>query len=167
MITHSGTVTTTSATVLTNSSPTRGRTTNSNALFHPTDTAPHTTYPRGMAVAATRIATVAETSGPGRAAESDREPCAAGRESGGAGAITYNKPAFVIRSDTFCASSVEGSTLGACSESSGGRAGFAGTSLATGYSNELPFSSTSWPYLPVTNLMNCCAWSAFVLDLST
>jgi hypothetical protein len=66
-----------------------------------------------MHVAATRIATVAETSGPGRAAESDRETGAAGRETGGAGATTYNKPAFVIRSATFCASSVEGSTLGA------------------------------------------------------
>src|SRR3954466_7139930 len=128
MITHSGTVTRTSATVLTNSSPTRGRTTSPNALSQPTDTAPHTTYPSGMAVAATSIATVAETSGPGRAVACDREADAAGSETGGAGAITYNKPAFVIRSDTFCASSVDGSTLGACSESSGGRAAFAGTS---------------------------------------
>ena len=102
-----------------------------------------------MKVAATRIATVADTSGPGRAVGSDRETGAAARGTGGA--TTYNKPAFVIRSDTFWASSVEGSTFGACSESSGGRAGFAGTPLATGYSNEVPFSSTSWPALPVTN----------------
>src|SRR6476661_797294 len=118
-----------------------------------------------MQVAATRIATVAETSGPGRAADSDRGADAAGRETGGA--TTYNKPACVIRSVTFCASSVDGSTLGACSESSGGSAGLAGTPLATGYSKEVPFSRTSWPALPVTNLMNCCAWSCFLLDLST
>src|SRR6476659_3201595 len=101
-----------------------------------------------MHVAATRIATVAETSGPGRAVWGDRDT---------GGATTYNKPAFVIRSDTLAASSVDGSTVGACSESSGGRAVFAGTPLATGYSNEVPFSSTSCPALPVMNLMNCCA----------
>jgi hypothetical protein len=54
---------------------------------------------------------VAETSGPGRTAGCDRETGAAGRETGGA--TTYNKPAFVIRSVTFWASSVDGSTLGA------------------------------------------------------
>src|SRR5689334_6687961 len=118
-----------------------------------------------MQVAATSIATVAETIGPGRAAASDRETGAAGRETGGA--ATYSRPAFVIRSVTLCASSVDGSTLGACSESSGGKAELAGTPLATGYSNELPFSRTSCPALPVTNLMNCCAWSCFLLDLST
>jgi len=52
-----------------------------------------------MQVAVTRITTVAETSGPGRAADSDRETGAAGRET--EGATTYNKPAFVIRSVTF------------------------------------------------------------------
>ena len=36
------------------------------------------------------------------------------------GATSYNKPAFFIKSVTFCASSVEGSTAGACSWSSGG-----------------------------------------------
>src|SRR5690349_231182 len=118
-----------------------------------------------MHVAATRMATVAETSGPGRAAVSGRVTGAAERETDGA--TTYNKPAFVIRSVTFWASSVEGSTFGACSEFNGGSAGLAGTSLATGYSNEVPFSSTSCPALPVTNLMNCCAWSRFLLDLST
>ena len=61
-------------------------------------------------MAATRIATVADTSGPGRAALSGRETGAAVRETGGA--TTYSKPAFVIRSVTFCASSVDGSTFG-------------------------------------------------------
>src|SRR5438874_445150 len=42
------------------------------------DTAAHATYPRGMKVAATRIATVAVTSGPGREALSDRETGAVG-----------------------------------------------------------------------------------------
>src|SRR5262245_3892947 len=101
-----------------------------------------------MQVAATRIATVAETTGPGRAELSVRDAGALGRET--EGAATYNKPAFVIRSVTFSASSVDGSTLGAWSESSGGSAEFAGTPLATGYSNDVPFSSTSWPAFPVT-----------------
>src|SRR5882757_7140382 len=105
------------------------------------DTVADATYPRGINVAATRIATVAVTSGPGREALSHRLTGAVGRETGGA--TTYNNPSFVIRFATFCASSVDGSTAGACSVSSGGRAGFAGTPLATGYSNEVPFSSTS------------------------
>src|SRR6185312_10375570 len=118
-----------------------------------------------MHVADTRMATVADTSGPGRAVLSGRETGAAVRETGGA--TTYNKPAFVIRSVTVCALRFDGLTAGACSESSGGKAGLAGTPLATGYSNESPFSSTSCPALPVTNLMNCCAWSCFLLDLRT
>lgn len=52
-----------------------------------------------MQVAATRIATVAETSGPGLAVASDREVSTAGAGTGGA-AVTYSKPAFVIRSVT-------------------------------------------------------------------
>ena len=75
---------------------------------------------------------------------------------------------YVIRSDTFCASSVDGSTAGrlqSCRAAS--RAGFAGTPLATGYSNDVPFSSTSCPALPVTNLRNCCACCFFLLDFST
>src|SRR5689334_19320307 len=107
-----------------------------------------------MQVAATRIATVTETSGPGLAVASDREASAMGAGTGGA-AVTYSKPAFVIRSVTCCEFSVDGSTAGACSVSNGGSAGLAGTSLATGYSNEVPFSSTSWPVLPVMNRMNC------------
>src|SRR3982074_3016877 len=129
------------------------------------DTAAHATYPRGIKAVATRIATVAVTSGPGREALSDRGTGGVGSETGGA--PTYNNPAFVIRSDTFCASSVDGSTAGACSASSGGRAGFAGTPLATGYSNEVPFSSTSCPALPVMNRRNCCPCCGFLLDLST
>ena len=94
--------------MLNSNSPTRGRTTRSYALVHPMDTAAHATYPSGIKVAATRIATVAVTSGPGRDVLSERETAAVGRGTGGA--TTYNKPAFVIRSDTFCASSVDGST---------------------------------------------------------
>jgi hypothetical protein len=62
-------------------------------------------------VAATKIATVAVTSGPGREAASDRETGAVGRETGGA--TTYNKPAFVIKSVTVCALRFDGSTTGA------------------------------------------------------
>ena len=109
-----------------------------------------------MAVAATRIATVADTRGPGRETASARGMSTVGCATGGA-AVTYNKPAFVIRSVTCWAFSVDGSTAGACSESSGGNAGLAGTPLATGYSKEVPFSSTSCPALPVMNRMNCCA----------
>src|SRR5690348_14925002 len=99
-----------------------------------------------MQVVATSRATVVDTSGPGRAPGSARGAGAAGLETGTGssarstrGATTYSRPAFVIRSVTFCASSVDGSTFGACSESRGGRAGLAGTPLATGYSKDVPF----------------------------
>ena len=141
MTTHSGTVMATRATVLNSKVAYPGPDNQLICAPGPTEIEPHTTYPSGMKVAATRAVTVAVTSGPGRAALSGREVGAAGRETGGA--TTYSKPAAVIMSDTFCAFNAEGSTLGACSESSGGRAGFAGTPLATGYSNEVPFSSTS------------------------
>ncbi len=56
---------------------------------------------------------------------------------------TYRRPALVMRSVTLVAFRSEGSTRGACRVSSAGRAGLAGTPLATGYSNEVPFSRTS------------------------
>jgi hypothetical protein len=62
-------------------------------------------------MAATRIATVAVTSGPGREAASDRETGAVGRKTGGA--TTYNNPAFVIPSVTVCALRFSGLTTGA------------------------------------------------------
>src|SRR5687768_17570322 len=99
MTTQSGTVMATNATVLNSRSPTPGRTMSSYARLGPTEIAPHTTYPSGMKVAATRAVTVAVTSGPGRAALSGREACAAGRETGGT--TTYSNPAAVIMSDTF------------------------------------------------------------------
>jgi hypothetical protein len=74
-------------------------------------------------VTATRFAAVTLTSGPGREAASDSETGAAGRETGGA--TTYNNPAFVIRSVTFCASNVEVFTMGACNSFSGTRSGIA------------------------------------------
>jgi hypothetical protein len=63
------------------------------------DAAAQATYQSGIRVAATRIVTVAVTSGPGRTALSDRETGAVMRET--EGATTYNKPALVMRSDTF------------------------------------------------------------------
>src|SRR4051812_32951485 len=129
------------------------------------ETAAHATYPSGIRVADTRIPTVAVPSGPGRAAASGRGTGAVGRET--RRGTTYDNPAFIIRSVTFGASSVDGSTAGACKSVSGVRAGLAGTPLATGYSNESPFSSTSCPVVPVTNRRNCWACCAFLLDLST
>src|SRR3954453_21100596 len=110
MTTHSGTVMTTRATVLNSNSPTRGRTTRSYVRDHPIDTAAHATYSSGIRVAATRIATVPVPTGPAREAFPDRQTGAVGRETGGA--TTYNNRAFSIRSKTFCASSVDGSTTG-------------------------------------------------------
>src|SRR4029077_4694439 len=64
---HSGTVTTTRPTVLTSSSPTRGRASSSYTGPGPSDATDHATYPSGTNVAATSSTMPALSTGPGRA----------------------------------------------------------------------------------------------------
>ena len=63
-----------------------------------------------------------------------------------------------MRSVTFLLSSVDGSIVGASSSTSGGRAGFAATSLAMAYSNDVPVCRMVWPSTPVMNFRR--AWAA-------
>ena len=133
---------------------------------HPIDTPDQATYPSGMNVAATRIATVAADERAGTGGRFRPRNRAAGRETGRERPPTASPPSSSDRSPSARRASRDRLWAPAGVERAA-RRGSRAHRWPPGTRTRCPSRSTSWPALPVTNFMNCCAWSCFLLDLST